>query len=203
MRQKPEERFQTGIRTRTIKLENRTASGLAAIGPLGKDDMAKKRKMKTGNANTKEPQKTDPQPAGKRKIMGTGTVFAAGFILAFLLAWFLFSPGKNAAAKPAEAAETEIETRTLTGKELAEFLQAVDNQDFAAMSRLGKELLQTGNTIAGHDALLEKYAVDSYPPHQVYALFTRIGNPKSYRVLLTMEGNKVVSFMAEEIDIAG
>lgn len=144
---------------------------------------------------------TQPAPGAKRGIPGTVLVFVAGFLLAFLLAWFLFSPGEKAAPEPV-ATEPKVETRTLTAGDLTEFFRAVDNRDFAAMSSLGTELFQPGNVIDNSDALLEPYAVDSFPPHQVYALFTHIGSPKSYRVLLTMDGNRVASFMAEEIAIA-
>lgn len=167
--------------------------------------MAKKRKTKTGNSAVapKTETKIEPPLIKKRGFSGTLLIFAAGFALAFLLAWMFFSRGERTKPAPAKE-EARVKARVLAKEDMAEFFKAVDNGDYPGMVRLGKELFQPGTIISDSRILLEHYAVDSYPPHQVYAFYTRIGTPNSYRVLLTMdESDQVVSFMAEETAITG
>lgn len=129
------------------------------------------------------------------KLFGAGLLIA--FASAFFLAWLLFAPPKETPPPPPPP------VRTLTEDDMREFFQAVGREDYERMSALGKELFKEGNIIPDSAAKFAEYETTSYAPHTVYAFYSSIGGDKTRRVLLTMtEGDKVVSFLAEEMEIA-
>lgn len=153
----------------------------------------------------KETRKTEPTVSEVRtqlnearkmtlKMFGAGLL--AAFILAFVLAWALFSPSRPPEPPPPPPA------RTLSAADMKDFLQAVENSDYARMSAIGTEIFAEGNIIPDSKTMFAEYETTSYPPHTVYAFYSMIGEDKTQRVLLTMdEENKVASFLAEEMAI--
>ena len=129
------------------------------------------------------------------KLFGAGLLVA--FASAFFLAWLLFAPPKETPPPPPPPA------RTLTGDDMRDFFQAVGKEDYGRMSDLGRDLFKEGTIIPDSVAKFAEYETTSYPPHMVYAFYSFIGGDKARRVLLTMdEGDRVVSFLAEEMEIA-
>lgn len=152
-------------------------------------------------AATKKNAAPESASSWKKRLPMAG-VFVAAFILAFGLAWLLFrrdAPPPPAA--PAPAAPT-IRERRLTAEDLGGFLQAVEGGDFTAMRRLGNELFSEGVVIPGSAALLARYAVNGIPPNQVYAFLVSLEPDSTRRVMLVVdEKDKVVSFLAEEMNV--
>lgn len=127
-------------------------------------------------------------------------VAAAAFALAFVLAWLMFGAGQSGAVREEEPPTRP--GRTLGEAEMKPFLDAARSGDFKAMAAAGGELFIKGDVIPDRESLFAEYAVDSFPPFQVYAFYTAAAGGYVYRVLLTLdENNKVESFMAEEMPV--
>jgi hypothetical protein len=124
-------------------------------------------------------------------------VFAAAFILAFGIAWLIFQ-----SSPPAPLPPPQQEIRVLTKAEVDGFLQAVADGDYETMNRVGNQLFAVGNKIPDSRELLDQFQTNTYSDVEVYALFSRIGEKKTTRVLLTVDKNDtVVSFLAEEMPL--
>lgn len=128
-------------------------------------------------------------------------VFIAAFGCAFILAWWLFRSPAAAPVSPEVVAASP--PRSLGENDMAEFFGAVLEEDFAAMARIGKELFVPGHFIPSRKEMFVEYETGSFPPHQVYAFYTKTTDNMVYRVLLAVEDetNKVESFLAEDMPI--
>lgn len=137
-------------------------------------------------------------PAGKSGAGKMAAVVALTFVAAFALAWLLFGN-----AKPPAEVEPEAPPAKVIGEaEVKEFLDAVEAEDFAAMTRIGTGLFKKGDKIPDRARLFGDHAVESFPPFQVYAFMTHASDKEIRRVLLTIDENDLVeSFMAEEMPV--
>ncbi|MDR1613647.1 MAG: hypothetical protein LBT97_12825 [Planctomycetota bacterium] len=119
---------------------------------------------------------------------------AASFALAFGLAWRLFGGRPDAPAAPP--------ARAIRAADLRPFMAAVRAEDYPLMSKLGGELFTAGSKILDRETALSEFAVDSFPPHQVYAFYTALKDGTVYRVLLTLDReDRVASFLAEDMPV--
>lgn len=128
-------------------------------------------------------------------------VFFVAFACAFILAWWLF---RSPVAAPATTDEVAAPPpRSLKETDMAEFFGAVMEEDYAAMARIGKELFVPGHFIPARKELFVEYETGSFPPHQVYAFYTKTKDNVVYRVLLAVEDetNRIESFLAEDMPI--
>lgn len=140
----------------------------------------------------------DKKSGNTLKLIGVAASVA--FVLAFFLAWVLFGSSKGGAVKEEEPPAPQ--NKTLGEADLEPFLAAARSRDFKAMSAIGKELFRKGDDIPDRELLFAEYAVDSFPPYQVYAFLTSNTGEYVYRVMLTVtDDNKVESFMAEEMPV--
>ena len=132
----------------------------------------------------------------KHKYLGAAFLFLLGFALALGAAWWWF--GKDAAAP----AQTVADGPVLHESELEGFFQAVAKGDYPAIKESGEALFLPGVRLADAARLLEPYAVNSFPPYAVYALYTFNNPDLTRRVLLTLdERDRVESFLAEEMAV--
>ena len=157
-----------------------------------------------GMAKNKHSEQNAGAPApGGNKYLGIMVAFIAAFVLAFALAWAVFSAKTPPpVAGPATAKPAEPPARTLSNDDLKPFFAAVEARNFPDMDRLGYALFMPGTIIPDSKSVLADYATNSFPPHLVYAIFTRVAPDRVSRVILTMdESDTVVSFMAEEMEI--
>lgn len=132
----------------------------------------------------------------KRNYLGAALLFLLGFALALGAAWWWF--GKDAVT----TAQTVADGPVLREGELEGFFQAVDKSDYPAIKELGEALFVPGVRLADAARLLAPYAVNSFPPYSVYALYTFNNADLTRRVLLTLDDrDRVESFLAEEMAV--
>ena len=132
----------------------------------------------------------------KRKYAGAILLFLLGFAVAMVAGWWWF--GKNAAVP----AQTAPDGPVLRGDELESFFQTVAEGDYSAIKERGEALFHPGARVAEAERLLAPYAVNSFPPYTVYALYTFNNPDLTRRVLLTLdEQDRVESFLAEEMAV--
>jgi|GEM_PF-2133253 hypothetical protein len=172
--------------------------------------MAKKKARKDGEAakssvveekDTGESQKSAPTK-NRNGVLILG--FVVTFVVAFALAWLLFGAGQGSGSPAQNEAEQDAPpARTLSPDEFRDFLTAVEAADFNAMSRLGKQVFKKGDLIPNYENLFAEYALDGFPPFNVFGFYTVGTSEAVYRVILTMnsEDNSVESFMAEEMPV--
>jgi hypothetical protein len=123
-------------------------------------------------------------------------VFLLGFVMAMGAGWWWF--GRNAAAPAPVAGDGPA----LRADELEGFFRTVAEGDYPAIKERGEALFRPGARVADADRLLAPYAVNSFPPYTVYALYTFNNPDLTRRVLLTLdEGDRVESFLAEEMAV--
>ena len=137
---------------------------------------------------------------GKNRYLVLIALFGAGFILAFVIAWFIFAKPEPIPAAPAVAAAQA--TGVLTSDDMRGFFDSVKRRDFAAMRDLGGDLFKEGVRIADSATVFAGYETNSFPPLVVYALHVGDEGDKTRRVLLTLDADgRVASFLAEEMTI--
>ncbi len=154
-------------------------------------------------APTHSLQPSLPQPQLLKKY---AAIVAVTFIAAFIIAWLVFRPGPQPARAVREieqdGQEASVPGKTIDAAGLGDFLKAAETGDYPAMAEIGGKLFVKGDTIPDHKRLLSSYAVDGFPPYQVYKFYSATTDTRIYRVLLTMDDNNTVeSFMAEEMPV--
>ncbi len=172
--------------------------------------MSKKKSRKDGQTptsrviNTQETVATGRNVPAKSKNGALIIGFALTFVVAFALAWLLFGSGRSNAPQPQPAEEQEAPpARTLSPDDVRDFLAAAEAADFDAMSTLGKEVFKKGDIIPNYEQLFAEYALDGFPPFNVFGFYTLGTSEAVFRIILTMnsEDNSVESFMAEKMPV--